>query len=67
MKMIMTPFASCKILPLLLDQIAPAFQSDLLGALKRMGPAPYDAMLHIVFNEIAGRASRSFLPWTIFT
>ena len=40
-----------------LDQITPAFHSDLLEALKRMGPAQYDSMRHIVFNEIAGQAA----------
>lgn len=40
-----------------LDQIMPAFHSDLLEAIKRMGPAPYDSMRHIVFNEIAARAA----------
>jgi LuxR family transcriptional regulator, maltose regulon positive regulatory protein len=40
-----------------LQQIVPRIQPDLLGVLQGMQPAPYNALLNILINEIAGRAA----------
>ncbi len=40
-----------------LRKIVPEIQLDLLGVLQEMQPAPYDALLNIIINQIAGRAT----------
>ena len=40
-----------------LHQIVPAIQLDLLGVLQGMQPAPYEALVNIIINEIAEQAA----------
>ncbi|OGO35482.1 MAG: hypothetical protein A2W35_21210 [Chloroflexi bacterium RBG_16_57_11] len=40
-----------------INKISPAIESGLKSPLQGMGPAPYDALLHIFYNEITSRSA----------